>query len=219
MIKWVIKKLSYLIVIFILCFSFCGCSLNESDGDKEKNPPQHRIDFENNNIEYLRACFDEEFTPESLSIENFEAGFKGKVYKCKVTMPSPDETWWVSGIKFLNNNTDKKAYYTNLDTISFKYKSTVTYKDEVQFIIQMVWKENKSEREIASISVDFPIEKTADVKTFSFKVDSNEAELLNNADNYYLDWIMIGLESGAGELFNKGVFFVDDISFYGKTTE
>lgn len=217
MMRKLLKKLIYLMVIFILCFSFVGCKVMLPEDEFEKNPPQYRIDFENNNIEYLRACFDEEFTPESLSIEKSEQGFNGNVLKCKVTMPSPEDTWWVSGIKFLNNNTDKKAYYTNLDTISLKYKSTVAYDEDVQFIIQMVWKENRSEREIAAISVDFPIEKTADVKTFSFKINNDEAELLNNAENYYLDWVMIGLESGAGELFHKGVFFVDDISFYGKS--
>lgn len=170
------------------------------------------LDFEKK--EYLvgpTVNFDAAFTPGHIKFEP-ETGFTGNAYQGIVAAQTQGGTWWVSGVA-MDKKGSNDTGFKDIKKITFKYKSTVAY-TESPFVFQLVWKDKTTGDTVATIEEEFPMEKTDEIKTFSIDVLEDITKDLNDASNYYLDWMMVGLKENANDDFKPGKFFIDDVSFW-----
>jgi len=224
------RKFFVLTMVLILALAmFAGCTSKTEEAvvepEVEVTPevtaePQPEesasfvIDFETEGVyTYQTVNFDEAFAEECYAVEPVE-GLEGNALSLTVKNQQEGNTWWVSGTAFAPEYT-QEASFKDLEKITFKYTSSVDYSDEIQFVVQLVWKDVITGEEVTALQVDFPITKAAEFTRFEIEVPAETKEDLNSVTGYYLDWFMVGLEGNADDLFNPGSFAIDDVAFYG----
>lgn len=227
------KKHFILIMTVLLALGmFAGCTgekeavepeaeatpeVTEAPAPEPEESASFVIDFETEDVfTYQTVNFDEAFSEECYAIEAVD-GLDGNALSLTVKNQEEGNTWWVSGTAFAPAYS-QEASFKDLEKITLKYTSSVDYSGEIQFVIQLVWKDVLTGEEVTSLQVDFPITKTSEYTRFEIEVSAETMDDLNSATGYYLDWCMIGLEGNADDLFNPGSFAIDDIAFYGDTS-
>lgn len=225
------KKSFVLIMVLIMVMAmFAGCTTEEqameaeapTDAPTEAPTPEPQpeesasfvVDFEAEGVyTYQTVNFDEAFTEECYSIEAVDA-LDGNALKLTVKNQQEGNTWWVAGTAFAPEYS-QSASFKDLEKVTFKYTSSVDYSADVQFVVQLVWKDVLTGEQVAAYQVDFPITKQAEMTRFEMPIPEDVMSDLNSVTGYYLDWFMVGLEGNADELFNPGTFAIDDLAFYG----